>query len=120
MFGGIIYTQILWPYSSNFRLHFLLCFILFIFLFFIFFFFFLSFLFFFFFYFFLIFFLNILVPIIHLRLNCVRIFKRRQCLCFNLGRVVNSRLSLSRTPRDTLKYIEISVLRHVRFPKLRK
>ena len=31
-----------------------------------------------------------------------------------------SRLSLSRTPRDSLKYIEISVLRHIRFPEMRK
>ena len=31
-----------------------------------------------------------------------------------------SRLSLSRIPRDSLKYFEISVLRHVRFAELRK
>ena len=31
-----------------------------------------------------------------------------------------SRLSLSRTPRDSLKHIEIPVLRHIRFPELRK
>ena len=31
-----------------------------------------------------------------------------------------SRLSISRTPRDCLKYIEIPVLRHIRFPELRK
>ena len=31
-----------------------------------------------------------------------------------------SRLSLSRIPRDTLKYFEISVLRHIRFAELRK
>ena len=31
-----------------------------------------------------------------------------------------SRLSLSRSPRDSLKYIEIPVLRHIRFPELRK
>ena len=30
-----------------------------------------------------------------------------------------SRLSLSRTPRDSLKYIEIPVVRHIRFPELR-
>ena len=31
-----------------------------------------------------------------------------------------SRLSLSRTPRDSLKYFEISVVRHIRFAELRK
>ena len=31
-----------------------------------------------------------------------------------------SRLSSSRTPRDSLKYIEIPVVRHIRFPELRK
>ena len=31
-----------------------------------------------------------------------------------------SRLSLSRSPRDSLKYFEISVLRHIRFAELRK
>ena len=31
-----------------------------------------------------------------------------------------SRLSLSRTPRDSLEYIEIPVLRHIRCPDLRK
>ena len=31
-----------------------------------------------------------------------------------------SRLSLSRTPRDSMKHFEISVLRHIRFAELRK
>ena len=31
-----------------------------------------------------------------------------------------SRLPLSRSPRDSLKYIEISVPRHIRFAELRK
>ena len=31
-----------------------------------------------------------------------------------------SRLSLSRIPRDSLKYFEISVVRHIRFAGLRK
>ena len=31
-----------------------------------------------------------------------------------------SRLSLSRSPRDFLKYFEISVSRHIRFAELRK
>ena len=31
-----------------------------------------------------------------------------------------SRLSLSRTPRDSFKYFEISVPRHIRFAELRK
>ena len=31
-----------------------------------------------------------------------------------------SRLLLSRTPWDSLKYIEIPILRHIRFPELRK
>ena len=31
-----------------------------------------------------------------------------------------SRLSLSRTPRDSLIYFEISVVRHIRFAELRK
>ena len=31
-----------------------------------------------------------------------------------------SRLSLSRIPKDSLKYFEISVLRHIRFAELRK
>ena len=31
-----------------------------------------------------------------------------------------SQLSLSRIPRDSLKYFEISVPRHIRFAKLRK
>ena len=34
--------------------------------------------------------------------------------------MIYSRLSLSRTPRDSLKYFEISVLRHIRFAELRK
>ena len=33
---------------------------------------------------------------------------------------IYSRLSLSRIPRDSLKYFEISVLRHIRFAELRK
>ena len=33
---------------------------------------------------------------------------------------IYSRLSLSRTPRGSLKYIEIPVLRPIRFPELRK
>ena len=32
----------------------------------------------------------------------------------------DSRLSLSRIPRDSLKYFEISVLRHIRFAELSK
>ena len=36
------------------------------------------------------------------------------------GLLYYSQLSLSRTPRDSLKYIEIPVLRHIRFPELRK
>ena len=31
-----------------------------------------------------------------------------------------SRLSLSRTPRDSMKHFEISVVRHIRFTELRK
>ena len=34
--------------------------------------------------------------------------------------LVYSRLSLSRIPRDSLKYFEISVVRHIRFAELRK
>ena len=33
---------------------------------------------------------------------------------------VYSRLSLSRTPRDSMKHFEISVVRHIRFTELRK
>ena len=33
---------------------------------------------------------------------------------------IYSRLSLSRIPRDSLKYFEISVVRHIRFAELRK
>ena len=33
---------------------------------------------------------------------------------------IYSRLSLSRTPRDSLNYFEISVVRHIRFAELRK
>ena len=44
--------------------------------------------------------------------------------CPNTLRYINkskySRLSLSRTPRDSLKYFEISVVRHIRFAELRK
>ena len=36
------------------------------------------------------------------------------------GLLYYSQLSLSRTPRDSLKYIEIPILRHIRFPELRK
>ena len=35
-------------------------------------------------------------------------------------RIVYSRLSLSRIPRDSLKYFEISVVQHIRFAELRK
>ena len=35
-------------------------------------------------------------------------------------RIKYSRLSLSRIPRDSLKYFEISVVRHIRFVELRK
>ena len=35
-------------------------------------------------------------------------------------RYVYSQLSLSRIPRDSLKYFEISVVRHIRFAELRK
>ena len=34
--------------------------------------------------------------------------------------LVYSRLSLSRTPRDSIKHFEISVLRHIRFAEMRK
>ena len=34
--------------------------------------------------------------------------------------LIYSRLSLSRIPRDSLKYFEISVVRHIRFAELRK
>ena len=33
---------------------------------------------------------------------------------------IYSRLPLSRTPRDSMKHFEISVLRHIRFAELRK
>ena len=33
---------------------------------------------------------------------------------------IYSRLSLSRTPRDSMKHFEISVVRHIRFTELRK
>ena len=35
-------------------------------------------------------------------------------------KIISSRLSLSRIPRDSLEYFEISVLRHIRFAELRK
>ena len=37
-----------------------------------------------------------------------------------VGPTIYSRLSLSRIPRDSLKYFEISVPRHIRFEELRK
>ena len=46
-----------------------------------------------------------------------------QQYCLNSDSVQNykySRLSLSRIPRDSLKYFEISVVRHIRFAGLRK
>ena len=40
---------------------------------------------------------------------------------FRIGeRKKHSRLSLSRSPRDSLKYFEISVSRHIRFAELMK
>ena len=44
-----------------------------------------------------------------------RIFK---VLCEKYSIYIYSRLSLSRIPRDSLKYFEISVLRHFRFAEL--
>ena len=40
--------------------------------------------------------------------------------CPQVGLIIYSRLSLSRIPRDSLKYFEISVVRHIRFAELRK
>ena len=42
------------------------------------------------------------------------------CAEWKIGRQTYSRLSLSRIPRDTLKYFKISVLWHIRFAELRK
>ena len=41
-------------------------------------------------------------------------------LAHGLNNMHYSRLSLSRIPRDSLKYFEISVVRHIRFAELRK
>ena len=40
------------------------------------------------------------------------------CICFK--RPIYSRLSLSRIPKDSLKYFEIAVPRHIRFAELEK
>ena len=41
-------------------------------------------------------------------------------IIYLLLKYIYSRLSLSQIPRDSLKYFEISVPRHVRFAELRK
>ena len=41
-------------------------------------------------------------------------------LCRKQTGIIYSRLSLSRTPRDSMKHFEISVVRHIRFTELRK
>ena len=41
-------------------------------------------------------------------------------ICWNFYPAYYSRLSLSRIPRDSLKYFEISVVQHIRFAELRK
>ena len=46
--------------------------------------------------------------------------KKRKQQKNNEKKTKYSRLSLSRTPRDSLKYFEISVVRHIRFAELRK
>ena len=43
-----------------------------------------------------------------------------QTVILQLNKGEYSRLSLSRIPRDSLKYFEISVVRHIRFAELRK
>ena len=43
-----------------------------------------------------------------------------QWMLYNAMGMKYSRLSLSRSPRDFLKYFEISVPRHIRFAELRK
>ena len=40
---------------------------------------------------------------------------REPCIYIYIYIYIYSRLSLSRTPRDSMKQIEISVLRHIRF-----
>ena len=43
------------------------------------------------------------------------------CVFFvSKGNILYSRLSLSRIPRDSLKYFEISIVRHIRFAELRQ
>ena len=48
--------------------------------------------------------------VVHIRINNI----------FQHDKWKYSRLSLSRSPRDSLKYVEISVPRHIRFAELRK
>ena len=51
---------------------------------------------------------------------CNRQFRAKIGLKSHLRAHKYSRLSLSRTPRDSMKHFEISVLRHIRFAELRK
>ena len=55
----------------------------------------------------------LLYPLYHI---CTAIMMRKR----HIIREIYSRLSLSRTLKDSLKYIEIPVLRHIRFPELRE
>ena len=51
----------------------------------------------------------------------IQVFCNFYILHFYLWAFTNySRLSLSRIPRDSLKYFEISVVRHIRFAELWK
>ena len=77
-----------------------------------FFFFFFLLLFFFIFFFFYFFFFKTFLYIFFFSLFFLRFFFFSFC--------IYSRLSLSRIPRDSLKYFEISVVRHIRFAELRK
>ena len=50
----------------------------------------------------------------------MQVFTEQKSYVLYMLTIKYSRLSLSRTPRDHMKYFEISVLRHIRFAELRK
>ena len=62
------------------------------------------------------------LPIEYRVKTLIRVFAASTCSLVgnDVLRFIYSRLSLSRIPRDSLKYFEISVARHIRFAELRK
>ena len=57
---------------------------------------------------------------IHIQVNGQYPENMNYVLLIRLSKNTYSRLSLSRTPRDSMKHFEISVLRHIRFAELSK